>query len=180
MSDLKELLDRNHGFATSFALGDLPIHPRMSITVLTCLDARVDPAHFLGLDLGDALVLRNAGGRVSSDVERDLALLWFLAILFAEGGPPHLELAIVHHTDCGVERLANPDVRRAAHRDVGLADSLLELMAIDNHEASLRDDIERLRQSPTVPDGIVVSGHIYDVKNGKLRQVVAPAPLAEK
>ncbi len=88
MSDLKELLDRNHSFATSFALGDLPIHPRMSITVLTCLDARVDPAHFLGLDLGDALVLRNAGGRVSPDVERDLALLWFLAIMFAEGGAP--------------------------------------------------------------------------------------------
>ncbi len=180
MSDLKELLDRNHSFATSFALGDLPIHPRMSITVLTCLDARMDPAHFLGLDLGDALVLRNAGGRVSPDVERDLALLWFLAIMFAEGGAPHLELAIVHHTDCGVERLANPDARRAAHREVGLAESLLEQMAISDHEASLRDDIERLRQSPIVPDGLVVSGHIYDVKNGKLRQVFAPAPLSDK
>ena len=180
MSDLKELLDRNHSFATSFALGDLPIHPGMSITVLTCLDARMDPAHFLGLNLGDALVLRNAGGRVSPDVERDLALLWFLAILFAEGGTPHLELAIIHHTDCGVERLANPNVRRAAHRDVGLAESLLEQMAITNHEASLQDDIERLRQSPIVPDGLVVSGHLYDVKNGKLCQVVGPAPLTEK
>ncbi len=179
MSDLKELLDRNHGFATSFALGDLHIHPRMSITVLTCLDARVDPAHFLGLDLGDALVLRNAGGRVSPDVERDLALLWFFAILFAEGGTPRLELAIVHHTDCGVERLANPDARRAAHRDVGLEESLLEQMAIVNHEASLHDDIERLRQSPIVPDGLVVSGHLYDVTNGKLRQVIGPAPLTE-
>ena len=180
MSDLNELLDRNHSFAASFALGHLLIHPRMSITVLTCLDARMDPAYFLGLELGDALVLRNAGGRVSPDVERDLALLWFFAILFAEGGTPHLELAIVHHTDCGVERLANPDVRRAVHREVGLAESLLEQMAISDHEASLRDDIERLRQSPIVPDGLVVSGHIYDVKNGKLRQVFAPAPLSEK
>ncbi len=75
MSDLDTLYDRNEGFARTFDQGDLPILPRRSTIILTCADSRVDPAHFLGLELGDTLVLRNSGGRVTDNVEQDVALL---------------------------------------------------------------------------------------------------------
>ena len=119
MTELATLYDRNSEFARAFAFADLPIRPKLSTVVLTCLDARVDPAHFLGLEPGEILVLRNAGGRVTQDVERDVTFLWTLAAQM-DGGTPDLSLAIIHHTDCGVERLASTEARQGVndHRKV--------------------------------------------------------------
>ena len=171
MSDLPALLQRNKEFAADFRHGDLPIRPRLSTIVLTCLDARVDPAHVLGLEPGDALVIRNAGGRVTPEVEHDIAILGFLAQGMAGGGPP-LEVMIMHHTDCGTERFADPDVRQAASSSLGLDESRLEAMAIGDHSQSLRDDVARLRRAHRMPDGLTVSGHLYDVRIGGISQVV--------
>ncbi len=177
MSDLETLYERNQGFARTFDQGDLPILPRHPTIVLTCLDARVDPAHFLGLELGDTLVLRNAGGRVTDDVEQSLALLWGLGRLVGGDRAPELALAIVHHTDCGLERLAAAGPRQALAQSTGLAPEVLERLAISDHEASLRTDIERLRASDLVPSQLEVSAHLYDVTSGRMTQLVGPAPL---
>ena len=180
MSDLKTLVDGNRQFAANFEHGDLAILPRLSAVVLTCLDARSDPAHFLGLELGDAVVLRNTGGRVTADVERDMAILWFLASRLAGDRGPGLELAIIQHTDCAMERFANPHIRRGASQGIGVEESDIEMMAIADHETSLHADIDRLRRSSLVPGGLIVSGHLYDVNNGQLRQIVESAPLAQR
>ena len=177
MSDLDTLYERNQGFARSFDQGDLPIMPRYSTIILTCLDCRVDPAHFFGLELGDALVLRNAGGRVTDDVEQSVAILSGMTRLVAGDRAPELSLAIVHHTDCGLERIAAPGPRQALSKNTGLKPDVLEALAISDHEASLRDDIERLRASDLVPSGVKVSAHFYDVTSGQTTQVVSPTPL---
>ena len=172
MSDVPVLLERNKEFAADFRHGDLPIRPQLSTIVLTCLDARVDPAHVLGLEPGDALVIRNAGGRVTPEVEQEIAILGFLAQGMGGGGAPSLEVMIMHHTDCGVERFADPDVRKGASAGLGLDESRLEAMAIGDHSQSLRDDVARLREAGRMPDGLTVSGHLYDVRTGGISQVV--------
>ena len=107
-ADLTTLLDRNRSFAEQFAAGNLKISPRMSTILLTCLDARVDPAHLFGLGLGDALVIRNAGGRITPAVMGDLGILSVLAAAFTQPGtsPRQPELVVIHHTDC--ECLVSP------------------------------------------------------------------------
>ncbi len=177
MSDLDTLYDRNEEFARTFDQGDLPIMPRHPTIVLTCVDSRVDPAHFLGLELGDTLVLRNSGGRVTDDVEQGVALLSGMTRLAAGERAPALALAIVHHTDCGLERIADPGPRQALGQSTGLEPELLESLAISNHDESIQADIERLRASDLVPAGLVVSAHMYDVTRGEMTEVVSPAPL---
>ncbi len=177
MSDLDTLYEHNQGFARTFDQGDLPILPRRSTIVLTCVDSRVDPAHFFGLELGDALVLRNTGGRVTDDVEQGVALLSGMTRLVAGDRAPGLSLAIVHHTDCGLEKIAAPGPRHALRQNTGLELAVLETLAISDHKASLMDDIERLRASDLVPPELVVSAHLYDVRSGRVSRVVPPAPL---
>ncbi len=177
MSHLDALYEHNRGFARTFDQGDLPILPRRPTIILTCVDSRVDPAHFFGLELGDTLVLRNAGGRVTDDVEQGVALLSGMTRLVAGDRAPRLSLAIVHHTDCGLERIAAPGPRQALAENTGLEPGVLEMLAISDHESSLMDDIERLRASDLVPPELVVSAHLYDVRSGRVSQVISPAPL---
>ncbi len=177
MTELESLYGRNSVFAQDFAFGSLPIRPKLSTIVLTCMDARIDPARFLGLEPGDAFVLRNAGGRVTEGVERDVTFLWTLAAETAGGGPANLSMAIIHHTDCGLERLASTESRESVSARSGIAVSTLEEMAIHGHVDALREDVERLRCSALVPDGLVVSGHLYDVTSGRLSQEIDPEGL---
>ena len=178
-TDLTTLLDRNRSFADRFAAGDLKISPRMSTILLTCLDVRVDPAHLFGLGLGDALVIRNAGGRVTPAVMRDLAILGVLADVVSRPGTSLMrpELVVIHHTDCGMSRLVNPAIQGQVARRLGLSVDDVSAMAITDPTTSVQDDIDRLRHAPGVPDQLVVSGFVYDVSNGTISQVVPPAPL---
>ena len=178
-ADLTTLRDRNRNFAAQFAAGDLKILPRMSTILLTCLDARVDPAHLFGLGLGDALVIRNAGGRITPAVIRDLGILGVLAAVANQPGtsPMQPELVVVHHTDCGMSRLANPAIQGQVAKRLGLSVDEVSAMAISDPTTSVQDDVERLRHTPGAPDQLVVSGFVYDVSNGTINQVVAPAPL---
>ena len=177
MADLGVLLDRNRSFAEQFEAGDLEIRPRMSTVILTCLDARVDPAHLFGLGLGDALVVRNAGGWITPEVLRDLAILSVLGGNLPGASTLQLELVVVRHTDCGMARLANPRVQQQAAKRLGLTVDEVAAMAITDPTTSVREDIERLRHTPGTPDQLVVSGLVYDVANGMISEVVAPAPL---
>lgn len=176
MDDLQTLIDRNLEFARSFDQGNLPILPRLSTLVLTCLDARVDPAHFLGLELGDAFVMRNVGGRVTEGVIEHIAILRALA---AVAGGALLEVAIVHHTDCGTRRFADAEVRKKLGQAAGTGEAAIEKLAVTDPETSVAEDIDRLRAASTLPDTLVVAGYVYDVTDGHIREIVAPASLGE-
>ncbi len=178
MADVQTLIDRNREFAGNFDQGDLAIVPRLSTLVLTCLDARVDPAHILGLELGDAVVMRNIGGRVTDEIIEHIAILRALAAGLAGAGAA-FEVAIVHHTDCGASRFADPQVRQRLGRAAGTGETTIERLAITDPAASVAEDIDRLRAAPTLPDELVVAGYVYDVTNGRVREIVAPASLRE-
>ena len=179
MADLKTLYARNREFASRFQRSDDAGRGDLSTVILTCVDARVFPGRFLGLDSGEAFVIRKPGARVSAEVERDVAVLATLAKDSVGEAAAPFELVIIHHTDCAMEGLANPDRRRELSARTGLDESQLLGLAIANHDESLREDIAKLRQSPIVPKELVVSGHIYDIETGALTQAVPPSPLAE-
>ncbi len=176
-ADLTALLDRNQSFAEQFEAGDLTIRPRMSTIILTCVDARVDPAHLFGLGLGDAVVIRNAGGRINPAVMRDLGILSVLAANMPGSGAMQPELVVIHHTDCGMSRLANPAIQEQVATRLGLSTEEVAAMAITDPATSVQDDLERLRNTPGTPDHLIVSGLVYDVSSGTINQVVPPAPL---
>lgn len=174
MSNTPTLINRNQQFASQFAAADLPVIPNLRTVVLTCGDARVDPAHILGLELGDAVVIRNNGGRVTAAVVEELAAMSFMVAKMDGAEPGPFELVIIQHTQCGAERFADPDFQKVLKEHVGVD---VSSTAISDHEGSLSDDIERLRNSPELPGYVVVSGFIYDVQTGLLREVIAPAAL---
>ena len=174
---LATLLDRNRSFAEQFKAGNLPIRPRLSTIILTCLDSRVDPTHIFGLGLGDAVVMRNAGGRITPEVMRDLAILGVLTANMPGPSAMQPELIVMHHTDCGMCRLANAAIQRQVAERLGVSVDEAVAMAITDPTTSVQDDIEQLRQTPETPDQLIVSGFVYDVKNGTLNQVAPPAPL---
>ncbi len=174
MSSTVSMFERNRSFAKSFSDADLPLVPRMRTVVLSCVDARVDPAHVLGLALGDAVVMRNNGGRVTKEVIDELATLAFMVGMMDGDRPGPFELVIMQHTQCGAERFADPAFQHAVEQQLGID---VSVSAITDHEQSIRDDIERLRGAPGVPGHVVVSGLIYDVKTGRIVEVVPPSAL---
>ncbi len=176
MSDLQILLERNQQFSAQYK-GGLHVMPKNSTFVLTCADARIDPAHFLGLNLGDALVFRNAGGRVTADIELDLGILWMMAKRGTGDNFRGFSLALIQHTDCGFERLANPEFAAALSNRLSIDKTQIATLANVDHSQRIREDIEQLRQSSLVPSELVVSGHIYNVEDGLVREVAAPTPL---
>lgn len=175
MSNTTTLLDRNRRFASGFAAADMPILPKLRTVILACADARVDPAHILGLELGDAVVICNNGGRVTSAVMEEIATLSFMVAKMDGDKPGGFELILMQHTQCGVERFADPNFQSALKQKLGID---VSSVAITDHEQSLREDVERLREAPGVPGYIVVSGLIYDVQHGLVREVIAPGALA--
>lgn len=175
MSSVQTLLDRNRAFADDFSARDLPIMPKLGTVVLTCVDSRVDPAHFVGLELGDAVVIRNAGARVTPEVVQELGMLSFLAQRLTGADRVPMELVIIQHTDCGAERFADPQVQMALQKKLGID---VSHTAISDHEASLHEDVDRLRSSEQISKDLVVSAFIYDVQDGRLGEVIPPAPLS--
>ncbi len=176
MADMHTLIDRNLEFANSFKQGGLGLVPRLSTLIVTCLDARVDPTHFFGLELGDAVVMRNIGGRVTDDVIEHIAIVQALVEL---AGGAALEVAIVHHTDCGTSRFANPQVRQRLGQAAGTGEAVIERLASTDPQTSVAEDLDRLRAAPTLPDELVVAGYVYDVTNGQVREIFAPFSLRE-
>jgi carbonic anhydrase len=147
------------------------IFPQLRLFVVTCIDPRTDPAHFLGLGLSDALVLRNAGGRVTPAVIEDVAFIAQLAEgAIAEG--PLFEVAIVHHNQCGTGALADDDFRRRYGERIGEDEAELREHAVLDPAATVRDDVKLLRAAPEVPDRVRVSGHVYDVLTGLVETIV--------
>lgn len=172
MSDLSTFYDRNAAFVASFDQGDLAIKPAIMTIILTCVDARVDPAHYAGLDLGDALVLRNVGARATDTVLLEVTVLFNLMKLGAGGVAPQMGLAIIQHTDCGMAKFAVPQVAEAMTQIFGSAE-VVDTYAIPDLTETVEADVAKALDA--LPSGITVSGHVYDVASGALEQIVDPA-----
>ena len=180
MTRITPLLERNEQFARTYTPAALAL-PTAQLLVLTCLDHRVDPAIVLGLRLGDAPVIRNAGGRVTPAVIDDLAYLAFLAGELSGGQDTLFEVAVVHHTQCGTGFLADPGYRRRAAEATGLSEAALEASAVADPHATVRADVERLLAAPMLSPKVSVSGHVYDVATGRVTTAVdARYPAAQE
>ena len=175
MSNVDPLLARNRVFAATDARTNLGIRPRTGVFVITCLDPRVDPAAVLGLELGDAPVIRNAGGRVTEAVVRDLAFISYMGEKMAAEGPL-FEVAVIHHTQCGTAALSNQDFRDEFEQRTGYDDDSLARAAVLDPEQTVRLDVEKILSAPQASPRITVSGHVYDLESGLVRTIVAPSP----
>ena len=172
-SRMTPLLEHNERFTRTFAPVPLAL-PTAEVIVVTCLDHRVAPEITLGLKLGDAPVLRNAGGRVTQDIIEEIAYLAFLGRRIAGGELPadsQFEVAIIHHTQCGTGFLVDPDFRREASEATGMDECALEASAVDDPTITVKQDVELMLSSPQLPPGMGVSGHVYDVETGLVTTV---------
>ena len=163
MSELEAVLAANDRYAGAFAQGDLPMPPARRLAVLTCMDARIDPAQALGLAEGDAHVVRNAGGRAREDAIRSLVISQQLL--------GTREVLVVHHTDCGMLTFTNDQLRERLREHLGADASGVDFLPFADLEQSVRDDVATIRASPLVPDDVAVRGVVYDVRSGRLREV---------
>jgi len=179
---LKEVLESNRKYAANFGeRGKLALPPARSFAILTCMDARLDPAKYAGLAEGDAHVIRNAGGRASDDAIRSLVISYKLL--------GTREFFVIHHTDCGMEFFSSQIMRGLlassletaqltanGFRDVGKgpgsrAGEYIEWLTIPDQRQAVIDDEQRIRDHPLVPRSIPIYGFVYDVRSGKLLEV---------
>lgn len=182
MSALDDVLKANRKYSSSFGdKGKLALPPARRFAILTCMDARMDPAKFAGLAEGDAHVIRNAGGRASDDAIRSLVISYKLL--------GTREFFVIHHTNCGMEFFTNEVIRglldsslEAANltpsgsRDVGKgpgsrAGEFIEWLTIADPMQAVVDDVNRLRNHPLIPSWIPIYGYVYDVTSGELLEV---------
>ena len=185
---LTEVLAANESYATTF--GDkatLALPPARGFAILTCMDARLDPAKYAGLSEGDAHVIRNAGGRASDDAIRSLVISYKLL--------GTKEFFVIHHTDCGMEFFTSDVIRGLlassletaalgpeGFHDVGKgpgsrAANFIDFLTIPDQTQAVIDDVERIRTHPLVPKSIPVYGYLYDVKTGKLIEIEAATKI---
>jgi carbonic anhydrase len=159
MSVADDVLRANSLYASHFTKGDLPAPPARRFAVVTCMDGRFDPAKALGLDEGDAHVMRNAGAVVTDDVLRSLAIShWKLGTQ---------EAVLIAHTGCGLLTLDNDELRGTIGE--GAAD--VDFLPFRDLEESVREGVRRVRESPLLPDSYAATGMVYDVESGRLRLV---------
>jgi carbonic anhydrase len=179
---LDEVLAANESYVTQFGdKGNLPMPPGRSFAILTCMDARLDPAKYAGLSEGDAHVIRNAGGRASDDAIRSLVISYKLL--------GTKEWFVIHHTDCGMETFNNEimgdllaiSLKTARIDESGWHDSgegpsttdgkFIQWLTVSDQAQSVTEDVKRIRSNSMVPSGIPIYGYIYDCKTGSLIEV---------
>jgi carbonic anhydrase len=181
MSVLAEVLASNASYAAGFDRGELPMPPGRRFAILTCMDARLDPAKYAGLSEGDAHVIRNAGGRASDDAIRSLVISYKLL--------GTREWFVIHHTNCGMEFFTDELIRDLlgqsletaelgpdGFRDIGSGPGssearYIDWLAITDQAQSVLDDVTRIRTHPLVPRTIPIYGYLYDVKTGLLEEI---------
>jgi carbonic anhydrase len=163
MSNLTDLLAANARYAESFTHGDLSAPPTRRIAILTCMDARLDPAKFLGLDLGEAHVIRNAGGRANEDALNSLVI--------SQQYLGTNEVVVIHHTKCGMTGLRDEAVTELLTSRVRRPIAPACYGGFDDLAQSVRDDLATIRADARIPGDVPISGFIYDVESGRLLPV---------
>jgi carbonic anhydrase len=162
MSVSDELLQANAEYARTFDRGDLPMPPARRLAIVTCMDARIIPSRQLGLQEGDAHVIRNAGGR-ARDALRSLVISQRLL--------GTNEIAVIHHTDCGMLTFTNPELHARVKQDLGADSSDIDFLPFSDVEESVREDVAFLLSSPLIPGDVLIRGFVYDVHSGRLDEV---------
>lgn len=163
MTLVEHLIYANDQYAGGFTKGGLPRAPRLALAILTCMDSRIDPDRILGLQEGDAHVIRNAGGRVSDDAIRSLVISYRLL--------GTREFLVIHHTDCGMQKITNEQMHDELLNDLGADVSHIDFLPITDPLDTVRQDVETIRTSPLVRGDIIVHGFVYDVHTGHLHRV---------
>src|SRR5215212_4103056 len=166
MSTTDDLLRNSEQYAETFDKADLPLPPAKKLAVVACMDARLIPTRALGLEEGDAHVIRNAGGVVTDDVIRSLAISQRL--LGTE------DIILVHHTDCGMLTFKDDEFRRSVQEDTGIKPPWAA-EAFSDLDEDVRQSIARIQASPFIPRKDSVRGFVYEVETGRLREVEAAA-----
>ncbi|HEU5375320.1 MAG TPA: carbonic anhydrase [Ktedonobacteraceae bacterium] len=162
MTVIQEFLKANEAYAAQFQKSHLPMPPARKVAVLACMDARLDPARILGLEEGDAHVIRNAGGR-AADALRSLVISELLLGTDT--------IVIIHHTDCGMLTFTDQQLHEKIKQDLQTNADAIAFLPFNDLEQSVRDDMAILHASPLIPNNIDIFGFIYDVKSGKLLPV---------
>jgi carbonic anhydrase len=162
MSVTDELLQNAEQYAANFDKGDLPLPPATKVAVVACMDARLNPYGILGLSEGDAHVIRNAGGVVTDDEIRSLAISQRL--LGTE------EIILIHHTDCGMLTFTDDDFKRQVQDDTGIKPEWAA-EAFPDLDEDVRQSVARIKASPFVPNKDSIRGFVYEVETGRLREV---------
>jgi carbonic anhydrase len=162
MSVTDDLVRSNQSYSQSFSKGDLPLPPAKHVAVLACMDARLDVHKILGLQEGDAHVIRNAGGVATDDAIRSLVISQRLL--------GTNEIILIHHTDCGMLTFKDDDVKRQIENEVGIRPQFA-LEAFGDLDDDIRQSIARIKASPFIPNKTSVRGFVYDVRSGRLDEV---------
>lgn len=166
MSPLDELFDANRRYAEDFDGTGLTAPPSKRLAVLTCMDARLHPESFLGIPLGGAHVVRNAGGRATDDAIRSLVISTRLLGTTA--------IAVIHHTDCGMLGLSNEELQAELQDETGVDASGIDFLPFSDLDEGVREDVEVLEASPFLDAEVEVAGYVFDVRTGALREIVPP------
>jgi carbonic anhydrase len=159
MSVVDEVTAANERYAAGFAKGELPMPPGRRFAVVTCMDARLDPAGFLGLEEGDAHVIRNAGGLVNDETIRSLLISHHLL--------GTQEAVVIGHTDCGMLTFTNADV----HEKLGPESESIDFQPFPDVAERVRQSVETIRSHPLLPDSFGASGFVYDIRSGRIEPV---------
>jgi carbonic anhydrase len=162
MSATDDLLRNNEAYAEAFEKGDLPLPPARGVAVVACMDARLDVHTILGLEEGDAHVIRNAGGVITDDEIRSLAISQRLL--------GTTEIVLIHHTDCGMLTFSDDELKQQIQEDVGVKPHF-SMESFSDLEEDVRQSIARIQHSPFVPHKNAVRGFVYEVETGRLREV---------
>ncbi len=161
MSNSDDFIQANARYAATFTQGELPKPPRRKIAVVACMDARLDPAKFLGLEEGDAHVIRNAGGRAADAIR---------SLIISQQLLGTREIAVVHHTDCGMLTFTEEQLHQKLHDEFNVH-AEIDFLPFTDVEQSVRDDVETLRTSPLLIPDLPIRGYVYDVHTGQLHEV---------
>lgn len=163
MSYFDNFIKANQVYVDLHGTAHLPLKPKTRVAIVTCMDSRLHVAPALGLALGDAHILRNAGGRVTDDVIRSLVI--------SEQQLGTSEIVVLHHTDCGAQTFTNAEFTEQLKRDLAVDAGDQDFLPFTDIEESVREDIALLKNSPLIPEDIIISGAIYDVDTGRVREV---------
>ncbi|MFW5458864.1 beta-class carbonic anhydrase [Streptococcus hyovaginalis] len=163
MSYFDNFMLANQAYVALHGTAHLPIKPKTKVAIVTCMDSRLHVAQALGLALGDAHILRNAGGCVTDDMIRSLVI--------SQQQLGTREIVVLHHTDCGAQTFTNPAFHEQLHRDLGVDVSDMDFLPFINIENSVREDMQKLKDSPLIPEDVVINGAIYDVDTGRMTEV---------
>lgn len=163
MSYFENFLKANQAYVELHGDLHLSIKPKTKVAIVTCMDSRLHVAQALGLALGDAHILRNAGGRVTDDMIRSLVI--------SQQQMGTREIVVLHHTDCGAQTFQNEEFQEHLKTELGVDVSGQDFLPFQDVEESVREDMQLLRECPLIPDDVVISGAVYDVDTGSMREV---------